>query len=136
MNVDVTLLFDNQTDLDANRTALYFLSKAETRHHSIHPGTSVRTTCSQTHFSKLSMIRDSCTLDREIGTFNPTASMPRRAIHHSSERLINNGDNALGVFNQAYLDREITVALNESGCAVEWIDHPHTPLAKTTLGVD
>ena len=72
----------------------------------------------------------------QVGAFNPGAAAANRAIENASQRLVNNAEHAFAVFGQANLHREVAVAFDEAGGAVERIDHPDARLVETVRSVD
>src|SRR6185369_6872154 len=57
-------------------------------------------------------------------------------VKHSGQRLVNNAEHATSVFGQTDLNREVAIAVDEAGGAVERIDHPHALLVETVRSVD
>src|SRR5688500_19496687 len=58
MDVNVALLFDEQSDLYPNRATLYFFTKSETLNDLVHARTPVRSACRQTHFREVVSARN------------------------------------------------------------------------------
>src|ERR1043165_8268209 len=57
-------------------------------------------------------------------------------IEHASQRLINHTQHANTILGESDLNGEIAIAVDETICTVEWIDHPHTRLCQSSLSIN
>src|SRR5687767_11238446 len=136
MNVDVALLFDQQSDLDANRSALHLFRETKPLHNFVHTCAAMRPACCQTHVLEGLPIRNGGLFGFTLRAFNPGATTDNGAIQHTRKRQVNNANNTFAVFDEAYLHGEVAIAVDESGRAVEWIDHPDARLAETAFSIN
>src|SRR5690242_5835511 len=136
MNVDVTLLLDEQADLDSDRAALHLFAKTETLHDHVHARTAMRATRGEAHLGERLAVGNMDALRFFLRAFEPRAEANDRAIHRVCERQVNNGDRRHAFFDETDLHGEVAVAVDEAIRAVERIDHPHARLAEAAFGVD
>src|SRR5678815_5445452 len=96
----------------------------------------MRATRGQTHLRDFILRRDSSAFRFEIGALDPRSFSANCAKENSAQWLIDNSEHRLSAFGETNLHSEVSVAINETGCPVEGIDHPNAFLIKTARGVD
>src|SRR5947199_1837211 len=94
MNIHVTLTFDDETNLDADRAAPDLFFDAERAHDRVHARASVIATRRETHSRNFHSIGHTYSFGLETFALNPRASPFHRAIQNVRQRLIDHADDA------------------------------------------
>ena len=91
----------------------------------------------QTHVATESFLSETCALSgSKLRAFDPRSFTSHSAIENSGQWQINNSEHALAFFSESDLNSEIAVAVDETVCAVEWIDHPHARLLEPSFCIN
>ncbi len=129
------MLFGNQANLYAYRSAPRFVFEAERADDALHARTAMRTTRGQHHFARPGQVRNQQTRRGVFSCFDPRSPVARRAIKNVAHGLINDSEDTLAADGQPNLHGKITVAINEVLRSIHRIDQPHSILVQPVRGV-